>query len=139
MLSARAYLANLAAFLERRLGPFAAPPRLVTNATDESGQLRGVICFPDGCELHVNLLVDPNIEPLLPLARYRFHLQDRTGRCVVRFDNKWHSSHQHRQLATFPHHLHEGPSEQVQPHPYPSARQIVRRVLSYHDGHQGLP
>gem|GEM_PF-2901176 len=138
MFSTSDFLDQLVDLLEHSLGALGEWQATI-DPSDRMGALEGVIRFPDGCELHVDLVIDQDAEPLLPLASYRFHCQDRQKRCVVRFDNKWHSSHQHQQLATFPHHLHEGPSEQVQPHPYPSARQIVRRVLSYHDGHQGLP
>lgn len=117
MLSASAYLTGLAEFLERNLGPFADPPLLYVDPSDSSGQLDGAIAFPDGCELLVSLVVDPGRDPVVPLAVYSFHCQDRQKRCVVRLDNAPH----HRGLHTFPHHVHEGPDERVSPHPLPLA------------------
>jgi len=112
---------------------------------DQRGSLEGTIRFPDGCEPHIELYVNlmrlvrsgtigtvtAAGTPTGPFERYKYHLQDRWGQCIVRFDNWPH----HPQLPTAPHHIHVGSREQVRPHPCPSARQIVRRVLSYHGGH----
>ncbi len=130
MLSASAYLEGLAAFLEQHLYPFVVGPILDIDPLDKAGTLEGVIAFPDGCELHVNLVVNYQLSPLTPLATYRFHCQDSRQQCVVRFDNVPH----HRDVATFPHHVHVG--TRILPHPQPTGREVVAHILSYHNQHQ---
>ncbi len=133
MSSVSSYLDNLRTFLERWLGPISAELPAI-DPSGQSGGFKGVVFFPDGCELHlvVTLLVDPGSRSAPRVDQYSIHLQDRHGRCVIRFDNSPH----HPQVATFPQHAHVGPGEIVQPHRLTTWREIARLVLGYHDGHQ---
>jgi hypothetical protein len=131
MPSASAHLDHFADFLEQQFTPFTDEPDIRVDPWDEYGTLVGRLQFPDGCELHVRLVVDCSRINQEEWAAYSFHCQDAAHRCVVRFDNAPH----HRWVRTFPDHIHRGPSETVGPHPRPTGREIVREVLSHHDRH----
>ncbi|MGZ8218021.1 toxin-antitoxin system TumE family protein [Methylomagnum sp.] len=51
-------------------------------------------------------------ENAIVIEKYSFHWQRADGSLVRRWDNAPH----HREIATFPHHLHEGEEANVLPH-----------------------
>ena len=52
------------------------------------------------------------VSNVLSIEKYSFHWQLKNGTPICRWDNAPH----HREVATFPHHLHEGKTELVQAH-----------------------
>ena len=46
------------------------------------------------------------------VTKYSFHWQDTAGQLLRRWDNVAH----HPELATHPHHVHDGAEDNVQPH-----------------------
>lgn len=101
--------------LERRLGsfPLAVAVEAHTEQVDlDRGYVKAVVTFTDGSQLHVFEHVV--MEEAIPTREtYRYHYQTAEGDLVKRWDNAPH----HRQLPTFPHHVHVGdevrPSEPV--------------------------
>src|SRR4051794_4734093 len=82
------------------------PARAEADDADEVGTLEMTLRYPAGQQLRVNVTLD--ITPGYPdWVHYAFHLQDAGGRCIARWDNAPH----HRDLTTFPHHVHLGPGE----------------------------
>jgi hypothetical protein len=81
------------------------------EAVGDIGYFRVRCTLIDGSELQ---LVERfrNVANALAVDRYRFHWQHNDGTPVCRWDNAPH----HRDLATFPNHLHEGETVAVQAH-----------------------
>ena len=63
-------------------------------------------------------------ERLLP-GKYSFHWQDASGRLLKRWDNAPHQP----DVATFPHHVHDGADTNVLPHEPVTAEQVLTIVL----------
>lgn len=62
----------------------------------------------------------------LTVSKYRHHWQDKDARIIKRWDNAPH----HKQIKTFPHHLHEGSETNVVNHNVITGLQIVNLVSS---------
>jgi len=70
----------------------------VVDDVDQTGVLETIFDYPSADRFHVHLRIDVN--PHYPAWVYHgFHLQNRAGRCVFRYDNVPH----HPELNTFPH------------------------------------
>ena len=124
-------LDGFAAFLDASFGPFSEGPHIMLSLHSLRGTLDGIITFPDGCEVHISLRVNGARQQHAQWEQYAFHCQDRDGQCVARFDNAPH----HRNVATFPHHLHRGADATVFPQTLPTGRRIVEEIMSHHSGH----
>jgi len=68
------------------------------EASSERGFARAVALLVDESELHVFEYVDSGLKKI----GYAYHLQDRNGDMVFRYDNEPH----YPELPTFPHHKH---------------------------------
>ena len=91
---------------------------------DEVGTLLAVLEYSVGHQLHVRLLFD--VKPGHPVwLRYVFHLQDRDGRSVFRYDNESH----YPEMTTFPHHKHVGADETPVESAQPTLHQIVTETI----------
>jgi hypothetical protein len=64
------------------------------------------------------------LEGNVQVAKYSFHWQDATGQLVKRWDNVAH----HPEVPTYPHHVHEGPEADVQPHGPITAEKVLALV-----------
>lgn len=88
-----------------------------------SGLLRYRLTLTDGGLLELSerfRVVDGRVQSL----KYRFHWQDRDGRLIARWDTAPH----HLTLPTFPHHVHDGAEENIQPHVQVSVVDILALV-----------
>jgi hypothetical protein len=65
------------------------------------------------------------VQGVLEVSKYRHHWQDRTGRLIKRWDNAPH----YREIATFPHHLHDGAEDHVVSHPSTSGLEVLQQIL----------
>ncbi len=63
-------------------------------------------------------------ENQIKVLKYSFHWQDTNGNIRKRWDNAPH----HANLATFPHHVHDGSEENVLPHPAIMAEDMLAKV-----------
>lgn len=79
--------------------------------------IKGVLRLKGDLQLYVAEYVQT--EPELRRIKYRYHLQNRQGEMLVRWDNAAH----HRLISSFPHHRHEGGGV------YPSPAMDLKRVL----------
>jgi len=59
------------------------------------------------------------------VTKYRHHWQNQEGILIKRLDNAPH----HPQVASFPHHLHDGSEDNVVAHPPVDALQVLRLVV----------
>ena len=75
--------------------------------TDSTGYIRGEVHYIDDKVLHLREFVALGNEPQRLL--YVYLLLDQPGQMIFRYDNSGH----HRDLPTFPHHKHSGPSGTV--------------------------
>ncbi len=88
-----------------------------------SGLLRYRLTLTDGGLLEISerfRVVDGKVQSL----KYRFHWQDRNGRLIARWDTAPH----HLTLPTFPHHIHDGAEENIQPHAPISVADVLALV-----------
>lgn len=60
------------------------------------------------------------------MTKYRYHWQDQNGRLIKRWDNAPH----HRQIKTFPHHVHDGSETNVLSHEHISGLDALNRVIA---------
>jgi len=60
----------------------------------------------------------------LLVTKYSFHWQDTDGQLIARWDNAAH----HLALPTFPHHIHDGAEENIQPHPPVSLADVLAEI-----------
>lgn len=65
----------------------------------DKGFIRFIIELTDDSELHVFEYVNQNLKKL----DYSYHWQDKDKKLIKRWDNAPH----HKEIKTFPHHLHE--------------------------------
>ena len=61
----------------------------------------------------------------LDVSKYRHHWQDRSGRLIKRWDNAPH----HREIDTFPYHLHDGAEDHVVCHASTSGLEVLQQIL----------
>ena len=124
MLSAADQLRQIEAHLVRTGGIIRSDAIAETNTRDDRGSLSAILDYTSGHQLHVNLLM--SVEPGYPLwVRYGFHLQDREGRCVFRYDNESH----YPAMTTFPHHKHVGSRETPRESPQPTLHQVLAETI----------
>ena len=71
-------------------------------------RLRAVLATGDVFEAFEFVVVASSMVQTLT---YRIHWQDGAGRLKRRWDNAPH----HRDVSTFPHHVHAGPGDQIEP------------------------
>ena len=64
------------------------------------------------------------VEERLEVAKYSFHWQDSTGRLRKRWDNAAH----HREVPTYPHHIHDGAETNVLPHEPIGAEEVLATI-----------
>ena len=62
-------------------------------------------------------IVDEKVKNL----KYSFHLQDKSGNLLKRWDNAEH----HPEISTSPHHVHEGSEKNIQPHKQMNAQELL--------------
>jgi hypothetical protein len=60
------------------------------------------------------------------VTKYRHHWQNQAGFLIKRWDNAPH----YPQVASFPHHLHDGLEDNVVAHPPVHALQVLRLVVA---------
>ena len=60
------------------------------------------------------------------VIKYRHHWQNQEGVLIKRWDNAPH----YPQIASFPHHLHDGLEDNVVAHPPVDALQVLRLVFA---------
>ena len=60
------------------------------------------------------------------VTKYRHHWQNQDGILIKRWDNAPH----HPQVASFPHHLHDGSEDNVVAHPPVDALQVLHLVVA---------
>lgn len=65
------------------------------------------------------------VQGTIEVSKYRHHWQDRTGRLIKRWDNAPH----YREIATFPHHLHDGAADHVVSHVSTSGLEVLQQIL----------
>ncbi|MBI3957392.1 MAG: hypothetical protein HY328_01185 [Chloroflexi bacterium] len=78
---------------------------------EEAAFYRFRLLLADGSRLDASERVELIGERLV-ITKYSFHWQDRDGRLIARWDTAPH----HLTLPTFPHHIHDGAEENIQPH-----------------------
>ena len=73
------------------------------------GFIRGEMQFRDGSILHVREFVD--VEDRIDRLAYAYQYMTSTGHLIFRYDNADH--HKYLQLATHPHHKHDGAEDRI--------------------------
>jgi hypothetical protein len=86
------------------------------------GLIRGEIYFLDGSCLHLREFV--NVERGIDRYMYVYHYQRSDGTFVFRYDNAPHFPN----LATFPHHKHEGSETNVVSATPPDLRAVLAEI-----------
>jgi hypothetical protein len=86
--------------------------------------IRGSLLLLNQSELHIAEYVVT--EPPPHRLKYRYHLQDRDGRLLSRWDNAPH----HRSVPTFPHHRHNADRD-VEPAEPIDVSQILQLLISW--------
>jgi hypothetical protein len=88
------------------------------------GFIRGEIYFVDASVLHLREFVDveTTVERLLHVYQY----MDAHEQLRFRYDNTGH--HKQLNLPTYPHHKHEGSSQQVIPSPAPDLAAVLGEI-----------
>jgi hypothetical protein len=83
------------------------------------------IILADGglIEMTERVLVSRN---RLEATKYRHHWQDADGNLIRRWDNAPH----HKDIATFPHHLHDGAEENVVNHPETNGLEVLKLIFN---------
>lgn len=82
------------------------------------GYIRFVIELRDDSELHVFEYIDSSMRKI----DYSYHWQDKYKKLIARWDNAPH----HRDIETFPHHVHEG--EDVRLSEEPTFAEILKKI-----------
>lgn len=125
--------------LEELLGSF---PLVVSVETEtervdlDRGYVKGTVTFADDPELHLFEYVVIE-ESRLEREDYRYHYQTSEGALIRRWDTAPH----HRDVATFPYHLHVGDDVQSSEPMTPEAvlGEIARLLRSGGDGEGSKP
>lgn len=65
------------------------------------------------------------VQGSIEVSKYRHHWQDRMGRLIKRWDNAPH----YHEIATFPHHLHDGAEDHVVSHFSTSGLEVLQQIL----------
>jgi len=61
------------------------------------------------------------VEEKVKNLKYSFHLQDKSGNLLKRWDNAEH----HPEISTSPHHIHEGAEKNIHPHEEMNAQELL--------------
>jgi len=61
------------------------------------------------------------VEEKVKNLKYSFHLQDKRGNLLKRWDNAEH----HPEISTSPHHVHEGAEKNIKPHKPMNAQEFL--------------
>jgi hypothetical protein len=89
--------------------------------TDLIGYIRGALAFLDGSTLHFREYLD--FEETDPKRDYSYHYRH-GPQLVFRYDNTPH----HRQLPTFPHHVHRHSETEVHSCPQPDLAGVLAEI-----------
>jgi Family of unknown function (DUF6516) len=99
---------------------------LVCLASDDyNGLIRGRVFFWDGSYLDLYEVVSTELGYPVRVGYAYTYL--RAGERVFRYDNAPH----HREIVTFPHHKHIGPTDRLAPADQPSLRQVLTETESH--------
>jgi hypothetical protein len=101
-------------------------PRTQILPGDRLGVLRGKAIYDSGHQLHFVTVVNTSSAPPT-LRKYKFHLMEANGDEVFRYDNTSH----HRQIGTFPHHKHVGPTGTIVESSPPDIETILAEVSAH--------
>lgn len=91
--------------------------------SEEECYIRGTLTLTGGCQLHIAeyVVTEPNLKRL----KYRFHLQNASGKMIARWDNAPH----HPEVPTHPDHVHIG--DKIKANPPVDILQVLTAVLSF--------
>lgn len=73
------------------------------------GHLRARLTLSDDSLLEISEYVQVSADGQIKVATYSYHLADRSGNLIRRWDNAPHFP----TLSDFPHHIHDGPNDTV--------------------------
>ncbi|MBC8184911.1 hypothetical protein H8E88_27785 [candidate division KSB1 bacterium] len=90
------------------------------------GFIRGEIYLLDGSILHFREFID--VETLINRLLYVYHYVDSSKKLIFRYDNTGH--HKKLNLATFPHHKHEGSENKIISSTAPTLRGVLNEILT---------
>jgi len=93
------------------------------EAVGDVGYFRVRCILLDGSELQLAERIRA-IGEALAVEKYSFHWQRRDGTAICRWDNAPH----HRDLTTFPHHIHEGGDGEARDHVPVDAFEILSEI-----------
>ncbi len=87
---------------------------------EEGGLFRYRLILRDGSALEMFERFQVVVEDV-EVTKYSFHWQDAAGQLLKRWDNAAH----HPEVATHPHHMHDGSEANVQPHDPMNAEKLL--------------
>lgn len=90
------------------------------------GYIRGDVLFVDDSVLHIREFVD--VRDTSDRLTYAYHYMSSAQHLVFRYDNTEH--HQKLNLATYPHHKHDGDEDAVVESPGPDLVAVLREIES---------
>ena len=88
------------------------------------GFIRGEIYFLNGLMLHLREFVD--VEITIDRLMYTYHYADSSKNLIFRYDNTGH--HKDLNLATYPHHKHDGSEDNVVASPAPDLAAVLEEI-----------
>ncbi|MBI1925356.1 hypothetical protein HYR99_14030 [Candidatus Poribacteria bacterium] len=89
----------------------------------DDGVIRLKASLKDGGLLEISEYIVVR-EGRITRVAYSYHWQDRNGNLKMRWDNVAH----HREISTFPHHIHLGSEENVIPSDAPELARILTEI-----------
>lgn len=99
-------------------------PVVCLASDDHNGILRCRFVFWD--ESYLDLYETVSTELGYPVRIHYAYTYVRQGQCVFRYDNAPH----HPEIATYPHHKHNGPTDELTPADQPSLGQVLAEAES---------
>jgi hypothetical protein len=93
------------------------------EAQGDLGLLRYRLTLRDGSLLEVFERFRV-IEDQVQVSKYSFHWQGEAGQLIKRWDNVAH----HPEVDTFPHHLHDGKEDRVEPHGVMTVKEVLTAI-----------
>jgi|SRR3989338_8887220 len=88
----------------------------------DRGYFRVKLVLANGSELYLFEFVEIiNNKPVV--SKYRYHWQAKDSKIILRWDNAPH----HKEIETFPHHLHEG-EDRVKPSEKPDLSFVLLKI-----------
>lgn len=88
------------------------------------GYVRGELYFADESVLHIREFVD--VEDDVERFTYAYHYMDANQSLLFRYDNSGH--HRNLNLATYPHHKHDGSQENIVAAEPPDLEMILNEI-----------